>query len=339
MTIIFAGGVFVEDLNINVIKGFGIKHRYITKERATYVCHTDAGKKIIRRVNLEPKHILFQHEVKRHLYKNGFQNLDMYITSLQNRPYFEWNNERYVMTEPISGKSVDFQKKDDFRKVIIGVANFHKISDNTPLAENSNIYKNDNLKEVFERKIHDLANIKKKLRKTKNLSDFDVIFIKNYDYYMNLMIHAKELLENSAYEHLTSEAKLKNSICHNFLKEENLFFDAKGELILSNFSEASIDSCIIDLAELIKRYVKVLPEDHLNLNEILELYTSVHSLNSAELQALQPLLLFPNKFLKICSQYYSKKRSWVPSALNSRMQVLISQKNITEKFLSLHTSL
>ena len=327
----------MEDLNINVIRGFGIKHRYITKEKSAYVCHTDSGKKIIKKVSAEPKYILFQHNIKNHLHQNGFCNLDMYMLSSQNKPYFEFNNERYTMTNQIQGRNAEFQQKEDFKNVILGVANFHKHSKGLHPVNGLEVYKNDAVKDSFERKINELASIKKRVRKHTSLSDFDVIFIKNYDYYMELMLHSKKLLENSQYEKLINEAKTKNIICHNFLKEENIFFNGNNELFLSNFAEVSIDPYIIDLAELIKRYVKVLPEDYWTLLEILEIYTNINPLSSAELQALQPLLLFPSKFLKICNQYYSKKRSWVPSALNIRIQNLIAKKNIAEEFFSLYT--
>ena len=324
----------MEDLNINVVRGFGIKHKYITKEKSAYICHTDLGKKIIRKVTLDANQILFQHELKKHLHDNGFCHLDMYVLSAQNKPYFEWNQEKYTMTDQIQGKQADFQNKEDFKKVLIGTAQFHKLSENF-LYEGQTVSKNDRIHESFDRKIKELALIKKRLRKYTSLSDFDVIFIKHYDYYMELMVRAKDMLAHSAYDQLVAEAKRKNTVCHNVLKEENILFNSKGEMVLSHFNDISVDPHIIDLAELIKRYVKILPEDHLSLGEMIEIYSRIQPVSDAELAVLEALLLFPSKFLKICSQYYSKKRSWIPGALNSRMQNLIAKKNMAEEFHSM----
>ena len=164
------------------------------------------------------------------------------------------------------------------------------------------------LAEQFAKRVNEMTALKKRVKKQGRLSEFDVIFLKNYDYYMENLNNSLALLKESQFDELCQAAKEQNAICHNQYKEELLYMK-EGDVTVTNFNDVSIDPCLMDLADIIKRYIKYFGDGRLCLAEILEMYTKTNDLSDAEIQALYPLLLYPTKFIKICNQYYVKNRS------------------------------
>lgn len=319
----------MEDLNINVAKGFGLRWKYITKEKASYLCHTEGGVKIIKKTSSEHRHIVFQQQLKTQLYDRGFRNIDLYGLSLNDTPYFEYNGETYVMTDRLCGKQPDFQNTDDFTLVIETIAKMHRESRGFAPDGAIAFSKYNNIEETFARNIQDMAAIKKKLKKKSSLSDFDVTFIKNYEYYYAQMTEAVEGLQSSG---ATRSVTYTANICHNLLKEEN-FFLSQGDIYLTNFSDCSFDCSVFDLADIIRRYMKTLPDDYIAISDIAEAYTRHNPLDKTELALLRPLIIFPGKYVKLCMQHYVKNRSFVPSALGARMKNLTDRQATTEEYL------
>lgn len=322
----------MEDLNINVLKGFKIKARSIKKEKSSYIIQSDSGTKIIQKTFVGPKSLLFQNEIKKHLYENGFKNTDIYYFSAQEKPFFELNNEYYVMTDYIEGRSVDFSVNEEFKRTLETIAGMHNLLKKSNIPEELKLHRKDELPVLYAKRLNEFVSLKKRVKKQSKLSDFDVIFLKNYDYYTDNIKKSLEIFKNVNFAAIREKAGSENQICHNMIKEEYLFIDRKG-VTVTNFNGSLLDTYVIDLADIIKRYIKSFGPNRLGLSEILEIYTSVNALTKDEIDALQPLLLYPAKFVKICTQYYAKKRTWVPSALNARMSVLIERKDAEKEFI------
>ena len=322
---------------MNVGKEFSINIKKYVKDRIGYVCQTDQGTKIIKKVYLRPNQILFQQDVKKHLYENGFKLIDMYAMSQKNLPYVEHGNNIYVMTEYIGGSSPCFQNIEQWHKIVESVAYAHKILKKVPLSSEPTI-KNPNMMELCDKKIASLSNYKKKLNRQSNLTDFDCFFVKHYEYYMNLLTETKCALTDFNFDKMLQDAKKNNSVCHNILREDS-FLPIGDDIYITNFTESSVAPQILDVACMIKQYVKSFSNDadilnsYMSFQDIISVYNSINTLSHEEQKILSALLLFPNKFLNICDEYHQKKRSFVPSALRIRIEKLITKKDKMEQFL------
>lgn len=328
----------LEELNMNVGKEFSINIKKSVKDRIGYICQTDQGPKIIKKVYIHPKQILFQHDVKNHLYKNGFESIDLYAMSRKNLPYAEYGEHIYIMTDYIGGSTLCFQNKDQWIKIIESVAHAHKILKNVSLTSDP-VIKKPNVIELCDKRIASLSSYKKRLSRQSNLTDFDCFFVKHYEYYMNLLVNTKSVLIDSNFDKLLEDAEKNNSVCHNILRAES-FLPVGDDIYITNFIESSVAPRILDVAYLIKQYVKSfcneedISENYMSFHEIVKIYDSINPLSTEEQRVLPTLLLFPNKFSNICDEYYQKRRSFVPSALRIRIEKLIDRKDKIEQFLN-----
>ena len=321
----------MEDLNAQVLQGFRVRAKRIVKEKSYYICSTDEGYRVIRKSADTRAHIIFQHMLKEQLNERGFSGTDRYYPSADGMPFFEYGDNVYVMTGLFKHREADLDNIDDLENVMRQIAIFHNIA--RGLEFDQPFYVDENALDYFRKQASEIDGIKKQIRQRSRLSDFDVVFLKNYAAYRQLMHESVQILEQTKLFRLKEEARAENAICHNLLKEEHLLIDGDN-VNLIGFSQAAIDYFIFDLCAVIQRYAKNRNKVKMDIGSVLELYDRYRPLTNDDLEILRGLLKYPSKFVKICRQYYSKKRTWTPSAINNRLEGIVSGKAEYDKFVN-----
>jgi CotS family spore coat protein len=324
--------VTVEELNGQVLKGFGVKAKRVVKEKAHYICQTSAGPRVIRKSFDSRDSICFQYELQQHLYNAGFVWTDRYYMSGAGKPYFDYDDNVYVMTDLLDYRESDFASAADIRRLVPRVAHMHRLCASVPLS-GVGVGRSPSVTEHYAKSAAELTAIKKRLSNQKRLSDFDVLFLKNYNYYLKLLKQSLALLEATDYAARRAAALADNMICHNLLKEENVLIDNE-DVYITRFSGAAVDYFLIDVALILRRVAKNASASVPSVAEVLELYDRHNPLNASDIAILQPLIKYPADFIKICGQYYDKKRTWAPSAVLGRMEAAIELRERGERYVA-----
>jgi hypothetical protein len=310
----------VESFVQPVVAGFNLKctkpKPKIYKDKFGHVCVTTLGPVRLQRAGAgrgreggrhpcydSISDILFQHKVKEHLHENGFI-VDRFLISSQGAPYFETaEGDAYTACVVMAGHNVDFVEGNALLDVVAHVARMHHVLGAADIAFPARKAKAGGdaakLKE-------NLTSLKKKLLKVGKFSDFDMLFLRGYE---ELAPHVV------AFGDEDDGAK---SICHNLLKEENIYRQG-GQIALTNFGAAAQMHYLHDLAYIIKRYIKAGPKEIMPIDKILECYAA-HCDKTLDDALFRRILLYPEKFIKLTNDYYSKKRSFAPGTFLSRMQ-------------------
>jgi len=169
----------------------------------------------------------------------------------------------------------------------------------------------------------------KQARRSRRLSDFDILLVQHMDYYVNGITQAIDGLINNDYTQFRTTALMHRHICHNALKEETLLFSNEN-CFITQFTQACMDVQLVDLAAVIRRHMQRAGSDAVPINTLLACY---QPLNAAERAVLYALLLFPWAFIKISAQYYSKKRPFTPNAIMNRVQSILAQKEFHTTYI------
>ncbi len=201
----------MEDLNYRVLQGFGVRAKKVVKEKSYYICSTDKGQKVIRKSLDTCRHIEFQHEIKEQICKKGFSLTDRYNLTLSGQPYLELDNCIFVMTDYQAGNEINIGEREELIKAIKILAKFHTVARDLNF-RGDYFYCNDRTTEEFKKGLHDLKGIKKSLANQRRLSDFDVLFLKNYNSFVEYIQKSLRLLENTAFEFYKQKALEKNTI-------------------------------------------------------------------------------------------------------------------------------
>ncbi|WP_058485853.1 CotS family spore coat protein [Defluviitalea phaphyphila] len=323
----------MKELNPEILKGFGCKLKKYVPFRSSFICETDKGVKLIKPIDKEISKLLFEYSIKEHLYKNGFKYIDRYHVSDKNTPYYIYKGIVYTMTEWIDGRECDFNNLYDIKKAFLTLGEMHKVSKGLEPIEGSSIkYYNKNLRSVFEKRIGEISKIKKKINRQSHLSDFDILFLKNYKEYEELSYRALEWFNKSNYNNLVKKIDKGKYFYHNHYTYHNLIISSDENLYVTHFENCKYGFPIYDLVYILKKIMKRHEWDIKLAHELLLLYNKKIDIEE-EKNLLISLLIFPHDFFKICSGYYNFKKSWVPQIFIKKLELIIKQKRNVLNFV------
>ena len=319
----------MDKLSPAILESFGIQSRGIKKEKGHYLCSTGSGLMKVHITSEPPEAIRLQYSVKEHLAAKGFPQTDRFQLSKTGLPYVLVGRETYVMSKfPARHRETNFDNEADVLQAFQALAHFHAAAGNMPQIA---IPISQPLPEVYSRQLKELMQTGKQARRSSRLSDFDVLFIKHASHYGEIIQDSINRLAKTDYAKLHAEAVSRGSLCHNALKEENLLV-ADDATYITNFSEAEIDLQLSDLAALIRRYAQRSSKG-IPVGRLLETYNQIAPLPCGAVDILYALLIFPWAFMKIITQYYSKKRNWTPNGMINRVETVLAEREGYEKYL------
>jgi len=307
----------------SIARGFDLKcvKSKVYKDKFGHICATTSGLVRIQRgsgrrgqVGMshdnEVNAIIFQHEIKEHLHESGF-TVDRLLISSQNVPYYSSDEGVYTASLVLNEQNADYADNTAFLGIIAHIAKMHNALRDTNIATRhvTSAGNSNNIAKLQD----DMKTLRKKLLKTAKFSDFDMLFLRGYDTFAPHIIDFND--ENPS-----------GHICHNLLKEENIYkqnSNGNSHIAITNFSEASNRHQLHDLAYILKRYIKAKPQgstpDIMPISRIVDEYAQNCSIPLDD-ALLRRILLYPDKLVKVVLDYYSKKRSFAPNTYITRMQ-------------------
>lgn len=322
------------ELSASLLKSFGIRAGRVVKEKSYFVCDTPDGLLKLAKTRVNEERILFEHDIKEHMAHTGYPWVEQYILTPDGAPYLRNGGDCYVLTPYYERNEPDFSSWPDFARVIDSVARWHGCARGVVFKQNTRVITpSAPLNQIFARQTAEMNGIRKRVGKQARLSDFDVLFIKNASYYARLMNEAAEALAKTDYPERFATAVDENHICHNALKEESISFGSEA-VYITQYADACVDIQLHDLCALIRRHIKCAGANAAPIAQILDIYSHTEPVTQAASDVLHAMLLYPYPFMKIVTQYYSKKRSWTPNALTLRMQSVVNEKENYERHIT-----
>lgn len=312
-----------------IAEGFGIKPKSITKSKYYYIVKTDRASYTLRQVHCSHNLIEEINDIKDVIVNNGFNSVDKYIISEQKKPYFYYDSCNYVLTKALPYQELELLSTAEVGSAVGCLGRCHLITRGYTRESDFDILAK------YESEKNKLFQIKKYISKKSHLSDTDVIFLKNYDYYFNLCEQALSILKNSGY--VASEVLV--SFCHNAFKEDNVLVSNKN-VYITNWEKLSHCHFTKDLSSFINRYVKKIAFPFkdtmptLGVRDIIDIYCDNNPLDDIEMAILRAELVFPEKFISICSDYYNKNRSWTPISVSAQLESIIKQKSFYKDYIN-----
>jgi len=311
---------------------FGLLGIRAVKERGYYLCKTEFGFYKIHKTHDNHQQIRLRHALLDQLEGLGFPWTDKIMLGTQGAPFVQLGRETYVMSRHIKGRDIDLDCLQDMILAIESLARFHMTARGVKFADELTPGTSAPLSATFAKNSAFLTKTTRQTSKNSRLSDFDVLFIKSSAQYINQAAESAQLLAQTNYHALHAAALAENHICHNILKEENLPI-LDDICHITNFSEATVDTQITDLASFLRRYARRSRRE-IPLVKLIEVYDRIFPLPQFATAIIYAQLVHPWQFVKIARQYYSKKRGWTPAAIMSRMTGLLEAQEHYDAYVS-----
>jgi len=313
----------MDGLCAKILVNYEIDVKNIKKTKGYYIINTADGAYALRKTPDTTDRIEFRLRLQKNFLSNDYKNIEKIYATTEGNPFVLHEEQKYILTDYLSGEEVRFDDKKELSKILEALSCFHKKSRGLNMVPNE--FYSEHMGNRLKKMLEEIRAFKKKINFSKGLSDFDLIFLKNYDYYENNIHKAMEIVDKTNYNEKLKVAFSEKSICHNLLKKE-AFAIKEGSVLFSSLSGCLVDHFTSDVAMIIIKYMKYDPERRISIVEIIDMYgdSGHNKLNNDDYNIILARLLMPTGFLNAASQYYIKKRSWAPSAVTGDLQYEIN---------------
>jgi len=312
----------------DIFKEFEINVKRCYKFRGMYMCETDIGTKAICISDYTPVQITLEHNIQEHLIEKGFTCLNQLNMSNKSTPYVSYCNRIYTMTDWNNGQAADFYNIEDINQSVRLLARMHMAGQGfNNLPQNIKLANIKNLGETYEKRYRETIKLKRKIEHTGSRTDFEVLYLKNTSVYEEFQEIAKEFTNLLDYNKLMDVAGKSQNIAHHKYTYHNIIKTSENSTIITGFEKSGYDVQITDLAYLIRRIMQRNGWDINLLNSIIDEYNKIIPLSQREWSVIKGMIIFPDRFAKLCNQYYHSKRRWNYNMFYRKLTKILEYKD------------
>lgn len=316
----------MDDLYSKILwDGFGIKNRSITRIRTGFICQTDIGTIELKKARARKKNLLFAHDVKEHLHKNSFTNLNRFIVAKDKAPFFVKDDTTYVVEEILPSNTLEETTLNDFILGSQTLGEMHNVA--SDIKTHHSMWDEGKLERIFQKRTSELNKVRNRIQKEKRYDNMDRLVINAYEKCMGQCLQAQDFLKNANYQKLFQDAKNKSVFCHSSFKGDNIRVGENGNIFVGGFEYAKSDFPIMDLCSYLKRFLRKVGGGKEDINSIIMSYHEKNPISYEESLLLKALAIYPEKFLRVINEHYNKRRCCVSSAMEDRLTQIIKDED------------
>lgn len=317
------------DLCVDLFDRFDISVKDVIPVRDVFILCTDKGDKILKKADCCIDEIEYIYSAVTYI-KRKFNRVFDFVKARDGKIYTIWNDDMYFLMDMVKGRECDFNNPLDIASASRGLAELHEASEGFRY-NNPNKMQVGKMIDNFKRKEEEMTIFKSIAQIHEHKSEFDDIFIANYDFYHNRINKSIECLSDSPYLKISSEED-KIVLCHHDLAHHNiLIYDDKAYFI--DFDYAVIDIRVHDICNFMTKVCKNFAYDIEKAKLIIENYSKISSIDSRELSVLYGMLIFPEDFYNISKDYYTRRKDWDDEVFVSKIKAKIANKVYKEEFI------
>ena len=306
---------------------FGFEIRDMIPQRGVYLIKTNRGNKCLKKVNYGPHKLMYIYKAKEHIINNGFDKIDKNELNLKGLPYALVNEDLYVVTQWIDGRECDFKNESDLKLAAEVLAKFHNAARNFTPEDNLKA-RNDigKLPFTFEKRLMTLNKMRDLARKNKKKTDFDILYLENVDFYIELAKRASKSLDIGCYNRVCQNDSQDKVLCHHDFTYHNILIKDNGDTYIVDFDYCKEEIQVYDVATLMIKALKRLDWDRGKAKIILDSYNAIKPITKDELNVLKALLIFPQRFWRLANRYYYKEPGWSEASFMKKMREILDEK-------------
>lgn len=315
-------------------QSYGFKIHNIEQTKNIYRAETDKGAKCIKRAHLSPSYFLFIYSAIKHLKNNDFESVIPYDTCIDGSICVRDDQYIYYVTDWVESRECKFKYEEDLRAVIKTAADFHKatIGYSVPVGAKPRIFYN-RWTTKFNGKCTELLEFSKAIEEKEYMNEFDELFAKHLTYYWNQGRESIQLLNQSAYSKVAEASRQLGEFCHHDMANHNFLRTPEDKIYMIDFDYCILDTRLHDVASLVIRNMRHGVWNISKANDILEEYNKHYTLTKEELGVIKAFMVYPQDFWQVGLQYYVEKQAWAMDYFLLRLNRVIEDKEMRQKFL------
>ncbi|MGL4849241.1 MAG: CotS family spore coat protein [Clostridium sp.] len=325
----------LETLKNLIEKKYELEVKTLEKVKNTYKINGDDGF-CLKVVGHDLPHFKFIIKGIKHLEQKGFDGILNIIETRDKKDFISFENKNCFLTKWIRAKESNFDDIEMIEKISTKISEMHLKSRGFILGEDTRprIYWGSWIK-VFQTRRDEMFDFKLRIERKAYKSDFDKMFLENFNKEIERANKSIERLKKSSYIEIMRKDAKGLGFCHHDLANHNILIGEDGIKFI-DFDYCILDSGIHDLASFIWRVNKFNENpSRKKIDSILEGYQKNIDINAKEKDVMREFLSFPQEFWQIGLQVYWEMRPWGEDFMLKKLEKYFSTLEMKKEIISL----
>ena len=310
-----------------LLANYEIEIHEVNKGRGTYICETTNGKKVLVpfRGSKEKGELL--RENLRQLEKTGFV-VEQIELNKDGEAVTEDENtgERFVLKNYIEGTELNTERLEEMKEAVKVLAIFHNASAKMEQTVSKGLLR-ESVLENCKKHNRELLKAKNYIRSRKKRSEFEQIYLKNFEKNKKQAEQSLQILEQAE-----ASVQSHNMFCHGDFNQHNIVL-MNGRYQMINFENFSYQWAMTDLDNFLRKMLEKNNWDERVGKELIGTYESYRRMEKCEYVQLHGLLLFPEKLWKVTNHYMNSRKTWISSKEIGKLKRVMEQEEQRLNFM------
>lgn len=314
---------------------FGLKTNNVRRGRGSVLCDTNKGLIQVKVLEISEDRLHFEYEMKDFIAQNSNIKTDQYLLTLSGSYIAEYDNKKYIAKKWYDSNELNIRDQGELYLSTKKLAQMHEVLKEVPASYiTKQIHVSKELPPLLRKRTTEMKKVRSYIRKKGSWSDFELLYLKNFEHFYEQAIIAEKLLTQMDYDRLNVQGDNTDSICHGSYNQHNILISGQ-DLSIVGFDKCGIGLQIQDLYIFLR---KVLEKNNWNLelgSKLIKSYNEEKQITEEEKKILYILFMFPEKYWKIANFYYNAGKAWISKRSQEKLNTIVEQKELRSNFLNL----
>ena len=321
-----------------VFEMYDVRLDHIGRGRGAMVLYTDKGVRQVRAAEVSEKRLQAEYEFKENMYAAGFKNIDRLVKNNEDEliTYDRYGNP-FVMRMYFDGREMNVMNKNEVLHAVDNLILLHRAGREVWQAVDRDMQireKND-----VKRRNRELKRVHNYISRQSPKREFEALFIRAFPYFYEQGLQCERMLNTEPKEcrHL--------GYCHGSYNHHSVLICGGGtdrQAATINFEKYHVGNQLQDLYYFIRKTVEKNGYTYALLQAILERYQEGILLQQDDIEYIQGLYRYPEKFYKLSNQYMNGSKARIsPKMVEKLNRVIVEEEkkqNLLEKLSSYNIS-
>lgn len=327
----------MNDRAVAVLEQYDLIIDHTRKGRGAIIAGTDKGVISLSEYAGKTEHLTLCKNICDRVEESGFCNIDNLIPNREGGLYVtDLDGKNYIVKKYVEGRECNVTDEKECRYIVGEIAKLHRIMEfGTILEDAGKEREKDVFVKDFSKRETELNRVRTFIRKQPRKGEFELAFLKEFDYFENIAKEAADILDEACLSRLSESVKTRGMYCHGECNQHNILLGTQ-KIAATHFEKCCMDIQVRDLYLFLRKILEKNNWSYTLGYSILGEYLKNNPLSADEKRYLYARLLYPERFWKIANAYLNKRKSLPPrrqmEKLNAFMQIEPARMEFLKRF-------
>ena len=300
----------MNDRAVSLFENYDLTIEKTRKGRGAIIAETEHGTVALVEYNGPTENLSMEEMLLNNVSKRFAAPLDLIVRTKEDELFCsDYEGKKYIVKHYVEGPECNVADETACVKAAGALARLHIAMRGVELP-GGEIFggKSDNLLEDFDKRTAELVRTRNYIRKSPRKEEFELLFLRSYDRYLEQSSLAYSFLDKECIEALGKKQQCERMIVHGDCTHHNVIFSAKGVTFV-NFEKMGAHLQTKDVYLFMRKILEKNDWSYELAIKLLSAYEKELTLDKTEKIYLYARFLYPERFWKIANGYLNRRKS------------------------------